>query len=29
VCTQIALEMDGDEDIPPAERLAPQLGLKI
>lgn len=29
VCTQIALEMDGEEDIPPAERLAPQLGLKI
>jgi DNA-binding transcriptional ArsR family regulator len=24
VCTQIALEMDGDESVPSAERLAPQ-----
>ncbi|MDH4050457.1 MAG: metalloregulator ArsR/SmtB family transcription factor [Rubrivivax sp.] len=28
VCTQIALEMDGD-DVAPADRLAPQLGAKL
>jgi ArsR family transcriptional regulator len=26
VCTQIALEADGEEDLPPTERLTPQLG---
>jgi hypothetical protein len=28
VCTQIAVEMDGSEEIPAAERLAPVHGLK-
>jgi len=29
VCTQIAFEMDGEEEIPSSERLAPQLGAKL
>ena len=28
VCTQIALEVDSDDEVPPAERLTPQLGAR-
>ncbi len=28
VCTQIALEADGDDDLPSSERLTPQLGVR-
>ena len=29
VCTQIAFEMDGDDEVPASERLAPQHGMKL